>query len=261
MDYSKELKFAREFVQKAGEVMSKHFGIDLETAWKQDQTPLTIADTTINSMLISNVKEKFVDDGVLGEEESYGLSSERLWVIDPIDGTMPYSNGVPTSTCSLALVVDGQPVVAAVFDPATKRTYSASKGMGSYLNGKQVKVNDQSTFNSQTFIDIDGRNELHGYSTGEILNLLMQKGARVTKSYSVIFNSMPIVYGKQAATIGVIEYPWDGAAIALLVTEAGGTVTDLAGNQRDWSKEGLGFIASNGVIHDQLVQFMSLNSK
>src|SRR5690606_7148188 len=108
------LAFAKTLATEAGQIMRDHFVLGIDTEWKQDATPLTIADTSINQLVIDQVKQRFPTHGVLGEEASFGTDREYLWVVDPVDGTMPYSHGIPTSTFSLALVQNGQPIVAAV---------------------------------------------------------------------------------------------------------------------------------------------------
>ena len=91
--------------------MRQYFDIDQEGEWKDDGTPVTIADTAINRLVIERIVEAFPEDGVIGEEESnteYGMG--RKWFCDPIDGTKAYTWGVATAMFSLGLVVDGVPV-------------------------------------------------------------------------------------------------------------------------------------------------------
>ena len=115
MSYEKELDFAKALALEAGEIMRKYFRSDrLGTVQKDDLTPLTVADTAINDLVIERVQHEFPEHGVLGEEASYEPNRQWIWVVDPIDGTSPYSCGIPISTFSLALVnkKDGQPYVS-----------------------------------------------------------------------------------------------------------------------------------------------------
>src|SRR6185369_10621469 len=108
-----------------------------------DGTPVTIADTTINSMVIAELQKEFPEDLIIGEEEStgdYGMG--RRWICDPLDGTAAFVAGVPTSMFSLCLVVDGMPTVAVTYEPHRKQLFTAIRGEGSYCNGKKLQVSD-----------------------------------------------------------------------------------------------------------------------
>src|SRR5437868_351607 len=105
MNYSKELNAANEIAFKAGKIMLEYFDGDQQVDTKSDNSPVTIADKLINSMVIEELAKHFPEDGVIGEEESttdYGPG--RKWFCDPIDGTIGYIWGTPTSMFSLALV-------------------------------------------------------------------------------------------------------------------------------------------------------------
>src|SRR5689334_227090 len=99
------LTFAKSVAQEAEQIALKYFGFDVKITWKGDTSPLTQADTEINSMLIRRVKETYPEHSVVGEEESMATTnSQYTWVCDPIDGTAPFSAGIPAFTFSLALV-------------------------------------------------------------------------------------------------------------------------------------------------------------
>lgn len=252
------LDFAKQIAEKAGKIMSQNFMLGMAKEWKQDNTPLTVTDTVVNQLVIEEVKQRFPDHGVLGEESSFDTDKKFLWVVDPVDGTMSFSHGIPASVFSLALVKDGQPIVAVVKDPFSDRTYYASKGSGTFVNDQPLRVNDQSELGPQVFIDIAGRFSLKEFDVIKVLEILASKQVRVSKSFSAIFNALPVVTGQYAASIVLLEYPWDGAAIGLLTTEAGGKVTDLHGNDRRWNRYGDGFIVSNSLIHGQLIDILNL---
>src|SRR6266404_2863697 len=98
MEYKQELEFAVATAKSAGETMRRYFRADdLGTEWKGDATPLTVADTKINDFVIEEVKAHFPTHGVHGEEASFSTNREFVWVCDPVDGTMPYSIGLPIS--------------------------------------------------------------------------------------------------------------------------------------------------------------------
>ncbi|QQS18795.1 hypothetical protein IPL68_01860 [Candidatus Saccharibacteria bacterium] len=133
MAHEKELQFAKSLALEAGAIMRHYFRSDeLAITHKQDLTPLTVADTQINALVIERVKKEFPAYGVLGEEASFEPHRELLWVVDPIDGTSPFSCGIPVSTFSIALVhrKDGQPYVSVTYDPYLDELMFATKNGG-----------------------------------------------------------------------------------------------------------------------------------
>ena len=250
------LEFAKQIANAAGKIMNDNFVLGINTDYKADNTPLTIADTSINKLVIDEVKRRFPDHGVLGEEASSGTDCSLLWVVDPLDGTMAYSQGLPNSVFSLALVENGETIVAVVMDPFTHRLYWAIKGGGAFVNDIALQVNDQHELGPKTYIDVAAHFKLKDFDALKTMALLANKGVKVTKSFTAISNALPIATGQHLASLVFLEYPWDGAAVSLIVTEAGGKATDLAGNARMWNKPGDGFVLSNGLIHDELIAIL-----
>lgn len=249
------LEFAKLLALDAGVIMKKYF-MSTDTTWKSDNTPVTQADTEINSVVINRITEAYPGHSVLGEEESSNLGKQFTWVCDPVDGTMPYSHGLPISTFSLALCKDGLPVVGVVYDPFLKRLFYASLGGGAYCNDEKIHVNANGLRNA--LIDIAGAQDTQrGVIDGRrIMEQLDDKGAKTSAIYSTVLPSCLIATGDYSATIFNLPKPEDPAAIKVIVEEAGGLVTDLFGNDQRYDQPTKGFIASNGVIHDDLVNLM-----
>ena len=247
------LEFAKRLAKEAGRIMDENFVLGVTTEYKADDTPLTIADTSINKLVIDEVKKRFPDHGVLGEEASFDTDRPLLWVVDPLDGTMAYSQGLPNSVFSLALVEKGETIIAVVSDPFTDRLYWATKNGGAFVNGTELHVSDQHELGPKTYIDIAAHFMLKDFDALKTMALLAGKGVKVTKSFTAISNALPVATGQHAASLVFLEHPWDGAAVSLIVAEAGGKVTDLAGNVRLWNKPGDGFVVSNGLVHDELI--------
>lgn len=254
-DKQNYLDFAKALALEAGAIMRKYFlATDIE--WKSNQTPVTQADTEINSLIIERIKAAYPDHSVLGEEESYNLGKEYTWVCDPADGTMPYSHGLPISTFSLALCLDGVPQVGVVYDPFMKRLYSASVDGGAYCNDEVVQVNQQGMKNAlidmsafpstDPVLDVDS----------SVMTKVFDAGARVTSLWSCILPSCLVAQGSYEGVVLNLATPHDSAAIKVIVEEAGGKVTDLYGNDQRYDRPTKGFIASNGVVHDELVSIV-----
>jgi myo-inositol-1(or 4)-monophosphatase len=247
-------KLAKDLAAQAGQIMLNNFKLGMDSEWKEDDTPLTVSDSTINQLVIDEVKAHFPDHGVLGEEDSFGTEREYLWVVDPVDGTMPFSQGIPTSVFSLALVHKGETIVGVVQDPFADRQYLALNGGSAYVNGAKMQVNTQDELGPKTFVNIAGHSKVKGFDAIAMLASLDKKKVRVSKNFSAIYWALPVATGQHAGAFIMLEYPWDGAAVSRIVAEAGGKVTDLRGHERSWNQPGEGIILSNGVIHDQLLE-------
>ncbi|MET0779291.1 MAG: inositol monophosphatase, partial [Candidatus Saccharimonadales bacterium] len=138
---SAELRFAKQLAYEAGKIMLHYFNArDKGVTIKDDQSPVTLADTEINALVIERVKAQFPADGVLGEEACFGLGRSNLWVVDPLDGTPPFARGVPLSTFCMALVQNGKPIVAVVYDPYMDRLFWACDGLGAYENDRKLDL-------------------------------------------------------------------------------------------------------------------------
>lgn len=255
--YTNELEFAKSLAVEAGTIMRENFMDGSAREWKSDATPVTLTDTAINSIVIERISAKFPDHSVLGEEESHNLGQEYVWVCDPVDGTLPFSHGVPVSTFSLALTHNGESIVGVVYDPFMNRLFYAARGQGAFMNDAPIHVSTNGMQNA--VIDIAGFPSAHPVidAAGEFLTDLASLGAHVTSLWSVILPSSLVAAGEYTATIFNLDKPEDGAAIKVIVEEAGGKVTDLFGDEQRADAPVKGFIASNGVVHQQIVDVLA----
>ena len=259
MSYDKELTFAKDLALEAGQIMRRYFRAeDIGTTWKEDNTPVTVADTKINTLVINEVMKQFPADGVLGEEEQYKTGRDRIWVVDPIDGTVPFSLGIPVSTFMMALVNkhDGQPVLAVVYDAFLDHLYYAETGKGAFLNEVHLKTSMNASL-------VRGYGTLYGpivkssntdYLPGKILEALRPKSTKIINLSSGGYTAVKVASGEFDFVAMGNGLPWDSAAPALIVQEAGGIVTDLTGNPRRYDGEGFGCIlAANQTVLDELL--------
>jgi fructose-1,6-bisphosphatase/inositol monophosphatase family enzyme len=249
------LEFAKDLAQRAGDVMLEHFQPGIEREIKSDATPVTIADTSINKMVIDAVEEKYPDHSVMGEEESSEVTTtEFLWVCDPIDGTIPYTLGIPTSLFSIALVHNGESIVGVLYDPYTKRMFTAVKGGGAQLNGESIRVNNEVA--PMGYVTLPTMQ----YGITNTANLVadaMNMGIRSFSLCCITYEAMLVATGQITGSIFPGKTPWDIAAVKVVVEEAGGKVTDLYGNNQSYDRPIKGAIVSNGQMHDELVTLAS----
>ncbi len=248
------LDFAKGLAYEAGDIMREYFDPKAQRKQiKPDGSPVTIADLEINRLVIRRVAEQFPNDGVVGEEEStdvYG-SDKHLWVCDPIDGTAAFTWGVPTAMFSLALLIDGRPEIGVTYEPVTDRLYWAVRGLGAYLNNKLIKVNTNSLETGT----------LAASSTPSHFNRpyyqeLQRHSVAMAPICGIVFSSASIAEGRSVGKITEGGKNHDIAASQVIIDEAGGKITDLAGKPLDYTKPFKGFVVSNGVVHDELLKYL-----
>lgn len=246
------LEFAKDIAYKAGEIMIKYFKEDNCASYKYDQTIVTKADTEINHYLVNRVKEMFPTHSVDGEEEQFG-NSNYIWVCDPVDGTAMYARHIPIAVFSLALVVEGNPIVGVVYDPFTDRLYSAIKGKGAYCNNEPIHVNNKSFDNMKTVGHYDMWSEAE-YDIYDVMKELSKKSYFVSIG-SITHASIYVAAGDFIAAIfpGSKRKHCDLAAAKVIVEEAGGKVTDFFGNEQRYDKDINGAVISNGILHDEII--------
>lgn len=247
-------EFAKSLAVAAGEMMRGHYRMVHTVERKQDLTPVTEADMAVNAMVIAEVQQAFPDHGVLGEEASYNQTAEWLWVCDPIDGTYAYMTRVPTSAFSLALVHQGEVLLAIVYTPFTSDMYMAEKGKGAWLGDRRLQVSTRGVEGPAFVCGSGSTTSPHLFIDLPVGIAELQRRGWHTVNFSGIASAGAII--ADGAIDGVFyraPYAHDIAAIALLVTEAGGKVTDIDGQPQRYDGPINGAIVSNGIIHDDLV--------
>lgn len=256
--WQKELEVATNIAYGAGVIMRQYFDGGQEQEWKADGTPVTIADTAINRLVIERLREVFPEDGVVGEEEStaeYGMG--RRWLCDPIDGTKAYTWGVATAMFSLGLVIDGVPVVGVAYNPFIDTLYVASKDGGAYCNGQRVRVSSLN-LREGTLAITATLSKLRA-EKGFFDNLTLQN-IRTASFSGAVCKSVLVASGRFVGYVEEMVGPYDMAAVHIIVEEAGGKVTNLQGEPLRYTTSFRGAIVSNGVVHDDLVRLVNSSS-
>lgn len=254
--YNEYLEFAKEIALYAGKVMMDYYHNDIDLNYKEDKTVVTVVDKKINSYLIEKVKEKYKNHSVNGEEESYVKNSEYVWVCDPLDGTSMYVNHIPVFVFSLALVYNGEPVVGVIYNANEDKIYTSIKGEGAYCNNIKISVNDKKLGNLgyKTNVEIFNNDIID-----EVLLIKeLKETSKISSIGSVARSCMAIATGDFSCDIfpGTTHGNCDLAASYLIVTEAGGKVTDLYGNEQRYDKGIKGAVITNGVSHNQILEIV-----
>lgn len=243
-------EFAEDLARQAGKIIKEFFTLGMTKQWKEDTTPVTEADKKINDLVIKAVKRRFPTHGVIAEEESDYNGQEYVWICDPVDGTIPFSHGIPLSTFMLALTRKGESILGVIYDPFQDRLFVGEKGKGAFLNHKPIKVNT----NSSLVGTVIGMNYWKKERMLENTHhALLESLTTVMISASVGYLDALVAAGELSANIFGGSSPWDSAAAAIIVKEAGGKYTDIYGKEIIFKGKVAGHVASNGVVHDKLL--------
>ena len=253
---SPELFFttAIEAVIRAGELQLAHFGGDIHIGKKGTIDLVTEIDIAVERMFRKLVAERFPDHQVLAEE--MGGSDEAppgpCWVFDPIDGTTNYAHGLPIFCASLALEIDGVAQVAAVYDPSRRELFTAERGRGAFLNGRPLRVSAAETLLDAVLVtgfpyDVHTR-------VDEIVGLFAAFVGQARAVRRLGSAALDLCYVAAGRLDGFWENdlkPWDIAAGSLIVSEAGGRMSDMDG--APFSSRGTHVLATNGLLHDRML--------
>ena len=253
-------KVAISIAKEAGEIMKRYFAIGMSADWKENNTPVTVADKEINAMVIEKIKASFPSHGIKGEEASnYNIDDEYLWVCDPIDGTIPYSHAIPTSVFSLALVKNGEPILGVVYDPFMDRMFFAQIGKGAFMNDQKIMVktrkNDaRKMVAAEWWVDAP-------FQLPTLFEDLSRSNFIVSVPVCIVYSAMMVAAGEFVGAIFCGETAHDIAAVKIIVEEAGGKVTDLFNKEQLYNDKIKGAIISNGVMHDKLFDITQKSSR
>ncbi len=246
-------KLALKACRQIGSLLLDNFNKKYQVKSKGDRDLVTDIDKKADRLICRLIKSHFPQDGILSEESPHSPSSSGYrWIIDPIDGTHNFIHHIAVFGTSCAVEYKGQVVLGVIYMPYTKELYIARKGRGAYCNGKRIKVSKRKLKAATLVYDSSIR-----YNKKEMLAKL---GKLVDKVFNLrMFGSTVrglsfIAEGKAEIEIEFNDKVWDFAAGLLLVEEAGGKSTDFQG--RPWSTKSGGYIASNGVVHKDLLKMM-----
>jgi histidinol-phosphatase len=249
-----DLAFALELADVAATIALPAFGGRLEVKLKADRTPVTEIDVAVERALREAVARAFPDDAVLGEEEGRLGSgrSGRTWIVDPIDGTKNFADGVPLWTTMIALVVADVERVAVVDTPALGTRHRASRGGGAWCEDRRLAVSETPALTDALVLHSGLEEWLRG---GRLDGLTRVAGeARRTRGLSDSWGQLLVAQG--SADVLLEHEPcgiWDWAASRLIVEEAGGRVTTLDGKPPG---PGCDLLVSNGRLHDEVVALL-----
>ena len=249
------LSTAVEVVVRAGAIQLAKFGGEFRVDKKGAIDLVTEVDVEVEQMFRALVAERFPDHQVLAEEMGGQATAPAgpCWVFDPIDGTTNFTHGLPIFCSSLALEIDGVAEVAAIYDPNRRELFTAERGGGAYLNGAPISVSSTGQMVDAMLVtgfpyDVHGRIE-------EIVGLFARfvgQARAVRRLGSAAIDLCYIAAGRMDGFWERDLKPWDIAAGALIVAEAGGRMTNMDGHA--FASRGRDVLATNGALHDDMLR-------
>jgi len=250
-------RIALKAVKEGGAILMKYLGKIKSIDYKGEINLVTEADRRSEEVILNIIKDNYPDHRILAEETGEsGNSSPFKWIIDPLDGTTNYAHGYPCFCVSLAVEHEEEVIYGAVYDPVKDELFTAEKGKGAFLNGKEIKTSSTKQLDQSllcTGFPYDVRDDMDS----NILDFrtFLMKAQAVRRDGSA---ALDLCYTAAGRFDGFWEqklFPWDVAAGGLLVTEAGGKLSNFKGeNFSIYDNE---IVASNGIIHDQMVEALS----
>lgn len=261
MAEDKLLKIAKKAALEAGKIVKKYYLSELTPIQsglilhdKGHYTNFaTQADLESEQKIVEILTKNFPNHNIIAEESGQvDKGSEYSWAIDPIDGTIPFVDGIPTFGVSIGVLKNNKPFIGVIYMVATQELYWAQQGKGAFLNGNKIAVRKESHLQNCTV----------GLDWGHTDRIL-----KLDKFFRPIVEKVRYVYlfGAAVATLVFVARGWvdayiqraniwDLAAGAVLIEEAGGKITDFEGNEINWTENRLSMIASNGLIHEAILE-------
>lgn len=251
-------KWLSGVLRRAGDVLRRRFG-RVSYREKRRADLVTAADLESQRLILRGLRREFPGDDFKAEEDAARLTgAERLWLIDPLDGTANYAHGYPASCVSIALLRRGEPELGGVYDPFRDELFLAERGRGATLNGRRLRVS--ATKRVADSLLITG----FAYDRAERADFYLARfKAFLTRCHDVRRSgsaALDMAWVAAGRADGFWEFslnPWDVAAGWLLIEEAGGKVTDFDGRRwRDPLTLGARTLASNGRVHTEMLRVL-----
>ena len=248
-----DLTFALELAGLADEITLRRFqAADLVVETKPDLSPVSEADREVENVLRAHIEAARPGDAVVGEEYGTSGTGARRWIVDPIDGTKNYVRGVPVWATLVALQEDGVTTVGVVSAPAMHKRWWASRGEGAYADGRRIRVSQVDDLADAHF----SYSSLAGWEKRGVLDgfLGLTRTVWRTRAFGDFWSHVLVAEGAVDVAAEPEVSLWDLAALQVIVEEAGGRFTDLAGNA---TPDGGSAVSTNGRLHDATLKALA----
>jgi myo-inositol-1(or 4)-monophosphatase len=252
------LTLAIEAAKQAGKFLKDNVGNISTIEMKSTEINLvTDIDKRSESMIISMIKKQFPTHDIIAEESGRTAgTSDYRWIIDPLDGTTNYTHGLPLFCVSIGVENKGDIIAGVIYDPLRDELYTAEKGSGAFLNGRRIQVSTEDRLIHSLLITgfpYNVKDNPHN-AIGHFNNLVIAAQG-IRRLGSAALDLAYVACGRAEGFWEVNLHPWDISAGVLIITEAGGTVTDF--ERKPVNAYTPNIVASNGKIHDEILKVLS----
>ena len=228
-----ELSIAKDAAIEAGGLILSYYKADYEIKDKGYHNPVTTADHAADARLKDMLTGSYPDYGWLSEEtvdSKERLNKDRVWVVDPLDGTKEFIEGVPHFVVSVALVENGEPILGVLYNPVTTETFTAVKGQGAMLDGENIKCSEKEKLDEMVIFN--SRSE-----TRSGLWDPFQDTFKELKAIGSVAYKLGLTAAGRADIFASLrpKNEWDICAGDCIINEAGGKLVDLYGNARQYN--------------------------
>jgi myo-inositol-1(or 4)-monophosphatase len=255
--WEKEMEVAREAAEEAGKILARLFGRVKKIEKKGGIDLVTEADLQSENAILNRIARHFPRDSVLTEEAGELIQlPERVWIIDPLDGTTNYAHAYPFFAISIAMEFEKECVLGVVYNPYTGELFEAAKGSGAYLNGKQIHVSQTEKLKDSLLVT-GFPYDVHENPQGvmECFQKMLVRAQGVRRPGSA---ALDLCYVASGIFEGFWEerlHPWDTAAGFVIVEEAGGIVTTFENDV--YTPHHPSIVAANPFIHQAMVEALN----
>ncbi len=254
MRYREETQEAIRLAQEAGRLLVERLPKPRTIEHKGPLSLVTDADRAADALITGALRTRFPTDDILSEETAANLTgAARCWIIDPLDGTTNYAHGYPSFCVSIALAEKMQPVVGVVYHPTMNELFVAERGRGAWLNDSPIHVSSINALGDAllaTGFPYDRRERPDYYLAFYREFMIRTQGLR--RDGAAALNLAYLACGRFDGFWEFGLAPWDVAAASLLVTEAGGQISDLTGGS--FQLDDRRILATNGLLHQPMLE-------
>lgn len=255
------LSVAEESAREAGKFLRENIGKIKEIEYKTKNSIVTEVDRLSENLIIKIVNSKFPSHGILAEERGKSRdASAYIWIIDPLDGTTNYAHTYPFFSISIALEVEGVIRLGVVYDPIREEFFSAELGMGAYMNKENIRISKVQAVGESLLCT--GFTHENAWMVNENLRHFenfIRNAQAIRRDGSAALDLCYVACGRYDGFWELGLHPWDTAAGALILSESGGKITDFSGGE--FNIYGEETLATNGLIHDEMIDVISLARK
>jgi myo-inositol-1(or 4)-monophosphatase len=257
-DIPKFLNTAWQAANAAGELIHDHWHQAKTIDYKGPIDLVTSTDHGAERTIVEILQREFPDHEILAEEETRlaGASHEYRWIVDPLDGTTNFAHGYPQVSVSIALEFRDEIILGIVYDPLRRECFRAVKGEGATLNGARVQTSVVPELDKAllaTGFPYDRRENADYYLS--FFKAFLTRCQGIRRAGSAALDLCYVAAGRLDGFWELKLNPWDIAAGALIVTEAGGSISNFSG--AGFSIHGKETLASNGIIHNEMVSVLT----